>query len=262
MATSHLTDKYKKNGYCTLGWSSCRQSIALRSELASLIDAYFGLRVLWDSLEIEAFHEYCLECQDEIRRISFQERFLEIHKRDLLSVTGISSLYHESVVFLRAVRPCSNQKSDDSLGFHRETMYSDSKIQTSKAHNIWIPLTKVSETNAVKYYEGSHKIPDAELEIGYDSTAPRVMKGSAGHKLGNLYSPKTIISALDRRLLRLMMPNKDEYSLFSAMTIHGGGRNEGTEIRLSLSMAVIEASEIEVNKPYIAADGRPHYVSL
>jgi hypothetical protein len=141
-------------------------------------------------------------------------------------------------------------------------MYSDSKEQTSKAHNIWIPLTEVSEHNAVRYYEGSHKIPDGNLVIVDDLDAPRVSKGSAGHRLGNLYRPKKIDSPIKGYPVRMMLPNKRQFALFSAMTVHGGGKNKGNELRLSLSMALIDMDDIIHNKPYTAAGGSPHYLPL
>lgn len=254
--------EYSANGYCCLDWENSKSSLRLRSEVNELIDSYFGETSRWSCLDADAFHIYCLECQDRIQRLSFQQRFLEMHRSKLERVTGISSICHESVVFLRAIRPANRLNHDESLGFHRETMYSDSKEQTSKAHNIWIPLTEVLECNAVRYFEGSHKIRDEDLVIVDDLEAPRVRKGSAGHKLGNLYNPKKIDSVIEGYSLRLMMPKNNQFSLFSAMTVHGGGKNRGSKLRLSLSMALIDKTDISDNKPYIAANGDPHYVSL
>ena len=54
----------------------------------------------------------------------------------------------------------------------------------------------------------------------------------------------------------------DEFALFSAMTIHGGGVNRSSQLRLSLSMAPIDSDAIVDNKKYTAALGEPHYSSL
>ena len=257
-----LSGEYHANGYCCINWETSKDSLKLRSEVSAIVDRYFNETNTWAEFDTDEFHRYCLRCQDEIQGISFQQRFLEMHKDILKEVTGMSLICHESVIFLRAVRPSKKLDHDESLGFHRETMYSDSKDQTSKAHNIWIPLTEVYECSAVRYYEGSHKILDRDLKVVNDIEAPRVSKGSAGHKLGNLYSPKKIVSPIEGYPLKLMMPSVGQFSLFSAMTVHGGGKNMGDELRLSLSMALIDKGEIVDNKPYAAADGQPHYVSL
>lgn len=262
MRPTDLFEEYHTNGYCCIDWETSADSLELRSNVNIIVDKYFKATSKWAELDTAEFHRHCLRCQDEIQDLSFQQRFLEIHRDILEKITGITSVFHESVIFLRAVRPSKKIDQDESLGFHRETMYSDSKEQTSKAHNIWIPLTEVFECNAVRYYEGSHKIPDSSLEIVDDLEAPRVSKGSAGHRLGNLYSPKKIDSPIEGYPVRIMSPKEGQFALFSAMTVHGGGKNTGNELRLSLSMALIDKNDIVDNKSYIAAGGRPHYVSL
>jgi hypothetical protein len=153
-------------------------------------------------------------------------------------------------------------RKNDNVGFHRETMFSDNPNQTSRAHNIWVPITPVTEKSAVRYFEGSQLIPDSELEIIEDKYANRVSRGSFGHKLGMLYYPKTIWNIPPLSSSRFMLPTLNEFSLFSAMTIHGSGVNNSNSIRLSLSMAIIDKDDIVYNKPYQAAGGNPHYVSI
>ena len=177
-------------------------------------------------------------------------------------MSGIKNLYHESVIFLRAIRPTKSSVKSDNVGLHRETMFSDAKLQTSKAHNIWIPLSPVTKKNAVKYYQGSHNIDDNELSYTEDRSSQAVVKGSYGHKLGMLYKPMRINSRLPAENQRDMDPKMDEFALFSAMTIHGGGVNRSSQLRLSLSMATIDSDAIVDNKKYTAALGEPHYSSL
>ena len=141
-------------------------------------------------------------------------------------------------------------------------MYSDTPQQTARAHNMWIPLTIPTEETAVRYFPSSHLIPDELLTWNVDKTPKYITKGSYGHKLGSAYKPKSITKGLENLNVRKMLPTLNQFSLFSAMTVHGAGVNNSDQIRLSLSMAMIDSSQISYNKPYLAANGRPHYSKL
>ena len=139
-------------------------------------------------------------------------------------------------------------------------MFTDSPLQTSHAHNIWFPLTETTPQSAVKYYPTSHLIPDEDLDWSEDLLAPRVERGSFGHKLGMLYKPKSIRNLPGHIKAKNILPSLNEFALFSAMTLHGAGVNNSSSIRLSLTMATIDPSHITDNKSYTASGGLPHYV--
>ena len=125
--------------------------------------------------------------------------------------------------------------------------------------NMWFPIRGVNQSSSLKYIPNSHKVPDADLEIEVDSKGPRVEKHSTGHKLVFLYSPKRIVAGVDLDNLQTFKLSYGEYILFSAMLIHGAAANHGSEIRFSLSMAILPQEKVVVNKSYFAAGGKSHY---
>ena len=103
-------------------------------------------------------------------------------------------------------------------------------------------------------------VPDSELEWIVDESAPRVKKGSFGHKLGMLYKPKVIKNLPSHLKSQNILPSMNQFALFSAMTLHGAGINNSSSVRLSLTMATIDPCYITDNKKYTASNGQPHYI--
>lgn len=253
---------YQKYGYLNLDLSHSTRMQNLKSEVDNLIKETFFINKEWELMSTKDFHKYSYECQQKINNMDFQSIFLEENHERISNVTGMKTIFHESVVFLRAVRPSKATKSHDNIGFHRETMYSDSPQQTAKAHNMWIPLTEPTEETAVRYFPTSHLISDEKITWEVDHTPTSITKGSYGHKLGSAYKPKSITKGLEHLNESKMLPKLNQFALFSAMTVHGAGVNNSDQIRLSLSMAMIDSKQITYNKPYTAANGRPHYSKL
>lgn len=263
MCPKPSADLYRRQGYAIVDNNISTKQAKCNETISFLLDEYFlADSQKWSSMKSEEFHEYTYECQKEIIATGIQDTFLLDNEDIITSLTGISTLYRESTFFLRAIRPKIKAGVEDNLGFHRETMFTDSPQQTSKAHNIWIPLTSPNKDTAVRLIPGSNQIPDSALVFSEDSQAPRVERGSYGHKLGMLYKPKKIDKLEKTGISVPMMPKVSQFCLFSAMTIHGAGKNDSQDIRLSLSMAVIDRDDIQHNKSYIASGGQPHYVPL
>lgn len=257
-----LKSDYEINGSVNIPKRICEETFKLDFELKEIINKFFHNTDIWKSFSSDDYYSYCYDCQEKINQIDYQTRFLNINKESLIKISSMKNIWHESLVFLRAIRPKKLLNKTENIGFHRETMYTDSPVQTSKCHNIWIPISKVTSETAVQFYPKSQKIPDSELYWEDDKLAYRIQKGSKAHGMGMFYKPKKIIKGLENLKYRPMMPNKNEFTLFSAMTIHGAGVNNSDSIRLSLSMATIESDEIKDNKPYLAAKGKSHYKAL
>ncbi len=259
---SSLKSNYERFGYLNLDFCDSARMQNLKSEVDNLIEETFFISKEWEFMHTKDFHKYAYDCQVKINKLDYQKIVLEENYEMISYITGMKNICHESVVFLRAVRPNKKTKSNDNIGFHRETMYSDSPQQTARAHNMWIPLTIPTEETAVRYFPTSHLIPDELLSWNVDETPNSITKGSYGHKLGSAYKPKSITKGLENLDEFKMLPTLNQFALFSAMTVHGAGVNNSDKIRLSLSMAMIDSNQITYNKPYTAANGRPHYSKL
>ena len=133
------------------------------------------------------FHDFVIECQYEINKLDIQKRFYESEKKLISLITSNDEVLHESVVFLRVVRPKVEKNPEENPDFHRETFYSDDH-HTPYVINIWIPIMNVNENNTLQYVPESHLIPDDDIEVEIDETWPgKVDKFSSGHKMGSIY---------------------------------------------------------------------------
>ena len=263
-----LNQEFKKNGFVVCDMTT--QTESLMNECRDLVHHYFSCETeYYAGLGRSEFHKISYECQLAINSINFQKRFLLLEQNNIEQLIDYKSLFHESVIFLRSVRPNllddhgRKSKSAEYLGIHRETMYSDNPEQISRAINLWIPLENCTENSTLCFIPNSHQIQDQELNWIASYNDPRnVEKGSIGHKLGNLYLNKEITSGFNPDTLRRFAHNKNQYILFSPLLLHGGSLNTTSSIRQSLSMALINESNISFNKKYTAANGMPHYTSF
>lgn len=257
-----LKSDYEISGSVNIPKINCEETVQLDFELNQIISKFFYDIDTWKNMCSDDYYSYCYKCQEQINQIDYQTRFLNINKESLIKISSMKDIWHESLIFLRAIRPKKLLNKAENIGFHRETMYTNSPVQTSKCHNIWVPISKVTSKTAVQYYPKSQKIPDSDLFWEDDKLAYRIPKGSKAHGMGMFYKPKKILKGLENLEYIPMLPKQNEFVLFSAMTVHGAGENNSDSIRLSLSMATIESDEINDNKSYLAAKGKPHYKAL
>jgi len=143
---------------------------------------------------------------------------------------------------------------------HRESMYHEIPEQAKVTFNAWFPLQNCVPENMMRYIPGSHLIPDEELLVRQLTKGDNIVKkGSFGHKLGFLYAPKEITHGINSKESVPFNLRTGEYVIFSAMLVHGCGINGTGDTRFSMSMAMIPEDKILLNKPYAAADGKPHF---
>jgi hypothetical protein len=227
----------------------------------AIVDRHFpaGEEERFNGMSLEEFHERVYAAQRDINSENIQDRIYQ-HEKPVFDREIGPSLMRESVCFLRAVRPSKKDTGkSEAVGLHRETMYSDAPHEISHCVNMWFPIRGVNQSSSLKYIPNSHLVPDADLQIEIDGEGPRVKKHSTGHKLGFLYAPKRIVGGVDLNNLQTFKLSYGEYVLFSAMLVHGAAANHGSEIRFSLSMAIVPQDKVVVNKSYFAAGGKSHY---
>jgi len=211
-------------------------------------------------LSKEDFHELTLNCQNKINEIGVQQKIFKSEEKFLKNICD-DEILHESVCFLRAIRPANSSLTNEAVDYHRETMYSDDS-HTTKAINIWIPILNVNHETSLRYIPSSHLVDDKDIIVQEDKVASRVEKGSTGHKLGFLYAPKKIISGVNfNNAERIKFPD-DGYACFSAMLVHGGGNNTSNDIRFALSIGLLPKSSAKGIKPFTAANGKPQFVEF
>jgi len=149
------------------------------------------------------------------------------------SLLGLD-LWIQKNPYLRIARP---KKSQDNLGYHRDTFYGGSPYELS----VLIPFVDVPYLSALKVMSGSHiqsekAFPTTQIE-NPDSS---VKKGSLKHQLGFLYAPKKMDSSVERKMVPI--PLKVGQALaFSLSTVHGSIINQGSTTRWSTDIRLMNA---------------------
>lgn len=217
----------------------------------------------YEKMTRNQFHDYVVQCQNEINTLNIQKRFYESEKHMIDLLLPGERVLQESVVFLRAVRPKREKNAAENPDFHRETFYSDDD-HTPHVVNMWMPILNVTDDNTLQYIPESHLIPDDDIKTEEDENYPgRVDKYSSGHKLGFFWLPKKIISGVDLNNRKKMHFAPYTYSLFSSMLIHGAAVNNTDKIRFAIGFGMLPKSAVNKTlKNFFAADGNQHFVEM
>ena len=210
----------------------------------------------------ETFHSHVEKAQLVINEKGILRDFLIEHEDYLQKISRFSRIHWVSVLKLRAIRPISYCGFNDSVPFHRETLYAN--YQMSFQHNVWIPIDGVDSRSSLKYYPKSHMLLDSSLEVERDEDHPiKVERFSSGHRIGYPYSPKLIHKTKELQTQpSVIKVSVGEAAVFSAMLVHGGGVNTGSKIRFSVDTGFIPSEKVFENKHLFASQGKPHYLPL
>ena len=225
----------------------------LVEEVREIVGRHFS-RSLGDHLSLsdEAFRAEVAVGQELVNGIGFARRFVASRFEVLSRALASDSIAHQSNVYLRAARPKSGIQ--EAIGLHRESFYGPQEVR--HCWNIWVPIQGVTDQNGLTFIPGSTTIPTEAMEL--ESISERdsgVTRFSDGHKIGLLYSPKRIVSGIDRTAARVMQVGPLEFALFSGELIHGNATNSGSEIRYSLDFRVIAAGNVTANKAHFSSGG-------
>jgi ectoine hydroxylase-related dioxygenase (phytanoyl-CoA dioxygenase family) len=182
------------------------------------------------------YREHAVQCQLLLNQQNSVEHFVRDNFKSLQSLLG-PEISYQSNLYLRCSRP-NQSNQQEQIGWHRETFYGPSYLK--HALNIWIPLVEISDRNAIWFVPKSHRIAEKDIEI---SQRPDLHGGverfSAGHRMGLLYSPKTIVGGVDLKSAVPLLVPVGSYAAFSAMMIHGNGVNTSPQIRFSIDFRLI-----------------------
>ncbi|HAT13263.1 MAG TPA: hypothetical protein DCS91_06575 [Microcoleaceae bacterium UBA11344] len=145
----------------------------------------------------------------------------------------------QSQPYLRITRP---GKTQDNVGYHRDTFYGNSPFELS----VLVPYVDVPAASALSIIPGSHTRPDSEFPTT-QVESPDVTKGSVKNQLGFLYAPKVIDPSclVDMQPIPLVL---GEALVFNIATIHGSEENKGnisrwsSDIRLANALAPMNPS--------------------
>lgn len=232
-------------------------------DIRGKVEIYFDKSTeYYCKMDKDTFQDLAVKCQNDINNLEIQKRFWLSEKHIFEKLLPNTNLLHESVVFLRAVRPVNYTNSIEHPDFHRETFYSDHS-HTPFVINLWIPIKDVNKKNTLYYIPKSHKIDDTAIKIEEDKEwLGKVKKHSSGHKMGFFWKPKKIISGVDLGEKKRMDFPANSYSMFSSMLVHGGAINNSDKIRFAFGFGLLPKEKLIENKSFFAAGGKDHYIDF
>ena len=238
---SNIRGRYRKEGYCLQ--SFCQTSL-VRS-IKRIIEEHFDQTITdYCLMGSDEYRSIVAECQDEINSLNIAEK-LVFQEKKIISQFMISPFLLQSRVFLRATRP-SKEQIQEYVGYHRESFYSDveHKHIVDQGMTIWVPIKNVNYRNTLNFIPRSHTIPSTEIKLQPQSEdKSSVKKGSSGHKIGLLYSPKEIIGGVDLTTGVRFDASVGSYIVFSNQLIHGNGINNAEDIRFSIDFNILPHSD-------------------
>ncbi len=206
-------------------------------------------------MEIGAYRAHVLEVQTELNASDFVRRLCQEIQDEITDAIGEDRFFIQTNLYLRAARP-ETGGNREAIGWHRETFYGPNM---ERSVNIWTPVRGVSARNTLRFVPGSQAIPESEIRtvsVADDVTE----KGSAGNRIGFLYSPKVIQSGVDLEASQPMEAPEGCSALFPGLLIHGAGHNLDSQIRFSVDFRILPFSAYSSSsKAYHLASGKPYF---
>lgn len=226
-------------------------------ELRGIVGYYFGRPVEdYVAMEGAAYQALVAEAQDEVNRRQVTRKLAEDRRADLVSILGTDAIMIQTNLYLRATRPKSGG-GQEHIGFHRESFYGPDLIASV---NLWMPIQNVTVDNAMRYVPDSHLIADEAIKT-VSEDGGGVVRFSAGHRIGLLYSPKRIVEGVDLDNHKPLVAVPGEIAIFSGALIHGAAENRSPHLRFSVDFRVIAEDNLTTAKDHFAS-GKAYFERL
>ncbi len=192
----------------------------------------------YSEITLERYHHFIT---DETEHTEFQyrmfERISEEHFIDDILSENLDIFKYllgpdldiQAKPYIRIARP---GKSQDNIGFHRDTFYGTAPDEIS----VWIPFVDLDAPATLSLYSGSHLFPDSRFPTkSFENT--EIKKGSKKNLMGFLYSPKLMDSSINP-FMRPVPVKKGEALVFFLSTVHGSVINSGSITRWSSDIRI------------------------
>jgi len=233
------------------------QDSLIIDEISEIISSIFTkTTAFYAEMPIDNYRKLVIKTQNILNEQNFTRKIVNKIKSDITNYLQEEKFLIQTNLYLRATRPIVSQ-SYESISWHRESFYGPNM---ENALNIWTPIQGVDVGNTLKFIPNSQKIPENDIEtIQEDDFITK--KGSSGHKIGFLYSPKTIVGGVDLENERPMVVPRNHSSLFPGALIHGSSINYSSEIRFSIDFRILSASAYDSSqsKKFHLASNKPYF---
>lgn len=202
-------------------------------------------------MSVDDYRSLVRSVQDRLNADGMVYKLCQANRPTLERILG-GPMSFQAMLYLRAVRPAAKTSGlQENIGFHRESFFGPDFVYS---YNVWIPLANIDERSTLFYVPGSSSIPDEKV-ITRKHQSSDVKRHSDAHRIGLLYDEIEIVDGVDLSSAVRMRKPKEEMAVFPSALIHGNGRNEGDQIRISLDFRIIRTDQIQVNQFHYAAGG-------
>jgi hypothetical protein len=197
--------------------------------------------------ELRRIEDYHLFVDDDARHIEIQNDLAELYwsaaagpriigqNREFLVQLIGPDLHVSKFPYLRIARPL---KSQDNVGYHRDTYYGSSPFEIS----VHVPFVDLDAAATLGVISGSHVEPESAFTF-QQRTSDTVSKGSVKHRLGFLYAPKVMESTVASRMEPVPV-RVGEALVFSLSIVHGQEVNRSHITRFSSDVRVVNSGAI------------------
>jgi len=230
---------FESSGYCVLELLDPNPVHQVRSHLTTQLRNF--LRA--GEVQLETYHE---AVDDDDQHIQIQAHLTELLRSQAWHVEIFrrnTSVFAEllgpdldiqKLPYLRIARP---NKTQDNIGFHRDTVYGGSPYELS----VFVPFVNVEVGMALQVEPGSHLKGESEIPfVQIQNPDKSVVKGSTKHKIGFPYAPQVL--AEDYPLNMVAIPLRlGQVLVFTLALLHGAVVNQSRMTRWSTDVRIKNA---------------------
>ena len=240
-------DSFEDAGYCVITLSDANPIHEIRARLLEALRDLTGDH----RITLENYHELVGDRDDQHTETQFRlTEMLREHKWHLPVFQKNLSLFSDLVgpdidvqlaPYLRIVRP---SKTQDNIGYHRDTVYGGSAYELS----VFVPFVELTAGAALSVEPGSHAKGESEIPfVRTENPDKGVVKGSIKHQLGHPYAPQMLAEGYPLKMLPIPL-RIGQVLAFSLATLHGTVVNASATTRWT--------SDIRIKNAFAPVGGR------
>lgn len=233
-----LKAQFYQNGWIVLDLPNPDPVIQTRQFLQEALSNHMGKKI--------PLEDYHLHIQDEEEHTALQIMMTKMYREKGLgnAVLASQAAFFRNLIgpdlsiqanpYLRITRP---HKTQDNIGYHRDTFYGGSPYELS----VFVPFVDLTAESSLSVLSGSHLHPESHYpttQIENPDTAVR--KGTQKHQLGFLYAPKVMDPSINDKMEPIPL-KMGQALIFSLSTVHGSLVNAGKISRWSSDMRIMNA---------------------
>ncbi|MCH9614499.1 MAG: hypothetical protein SP1CHLAM54_15400 [Chlamydiia bacterium] len=231
-----LLEQFEEEGFVVLDLLDATPLLETRAKLEDHLATLLGERIaLEDYHKLVKEDEFHISLQTQMtefyRKGKFAKKVIKAQLPFFTKLVGIDLLVQQ-FPYLRMARP---EKSQDNVGYHRDTFYGGSPYEIS----VILPFVECDAGMTLKVMPKSHILSEELFQTKQEISAD-VVKGSDKHNLGFLYAPKMMDKSTEEKMVPVPI-KLGQVLMFSLSIVHGCVINKGTNTRWTSDVRLLNA---------------------